>query len=156
MVTAGVAAQSDSPILLHSGVSKTYRLIWAVALPEDGRLDLDCDSDGDGCEDLAGYTCTPLARAYGLLSRLLDQQLLENPDGHLKSGVASRFSARVAQQNGEVCAATCRRHYDRALACKRRVQFVWDLVSCHANFESLAGILDASKIPALVASGEWQ
>ncbi len=156
VVTADMTAQSGSPVLLHSGVPKTYHLIWAVALPEDGWPELDCDSDEDGCEDLAGYTCTPLARAYDLLSHLLDQQLLENPDGHLKSGVASRFSARVAQQNGEVCAATCRRHYDRALACKRRVQFVWDLVSCHANFESLAGILDASKIPTLAASGEWQ
>ncbi len=155
VVTADVAARAGTPILLHSDVPKTYHLLWDAALPEDGWLD--CDSDGEGCEDLAGYTCTPLARAYDLLSHLLHQQLLENPDGRLKSGVASRFSARIAQQNGEVCAATCRRHYDRAVACKRRVQFVWDLVSCHADFESLVGILDASKIQTLASEeGEWQ
>ncbi len=152
VVTAETGAQSGPPILFHSGLPKLYHLLWGAAIPEDGSMDGDSPDDGEGCQDLAGYTCTPLARAYDLFANLLFQHLLDDPaTGHVQSGVATRLSARIAQQNGEVAAAVCRRHYDRALSSNQRVCFVWDLVSARAPFERLSGILDASKIPGLAA-----
>ena len=150
-----LTVESGPPLLLYSGVPKLYHLLWGATVPEDeGVVHSDTPGEEDSCEyeDLSGYTCTPLARAYDLFSNLLDQHAMEDPaTGHVKSGVAARLSARIAQQNGAVAAAACRRHYDRALSSNRRVRFVWDLVSAGARFESLACIIDASKVPTLAA-----
>ena len=155
VITAELAAETGSPIMLHSGVPMIYHLLWGADVPELTLPNSDSETE-DACEDLSGYACTPLARAYDLLSHLLDQQILEQPDGHMKSGMVSRLSARIVKQNGEVSAATCLRHYHRSLTCKRKIQFVWDLAACHAEFDSLAGILDATTIPGILdMQGRW-
>jgi len=107
------------------------------------------DSCEEGiCEDFAGYTCTPLQRAYDLFQRLLEQELLVDSDGHIESGVVSRISARIGIQNGQVAADMCRIHCDRAITTKGRLAFVWDLVdSAKADFDALPSISDASKVP---------
>ena len=143
---------TGSPLLLHSGVPKHYYLLWNVNLTTgDDWPDVSEDSCEEGiCEDFAGYTCTPLQRAYDLFQRLLEQELLVDSDGHIESGVVSRISARIGIQNGQVAADMCRIHWDRAIATKGRLAFVWDLVdSAKADFDALPSISDASKVPTL-------
>ena len=143
---------TGSPLLLHSGVPKHYYLLWNVNLTTgDDWPDVSEDSCEEGiCEDFAGYTCTPLQRAYDLFQRLLEQELLVDSDGHIESGVVSRISARISIQNGQVAADMCRIHWDRAIATKGRLAFVWDLVdSAKADFDALPSIWDASKVPTL-------
>ena len=137
---------------MFTGVPKVFNLFWNASLDDEGVDSLSdaYEDDYDSCSDLAGYTCTPLVRAYDLFANLLDQSLLEDvATGHIRSGIASHFATKMAQQNGEVAASLARERYDRVLAAHRRVEFVWDFVSCSASFDSLHAILDASKIPLL-------
>ena len=139
-----------SPLLLHSGVQKQYYVLWNTNLTKDDIPDVSDDSCSEAiCEDLSGYTCTPLQRAYDLFQRLLEQELLADSIGHIDSGVVSRISTRVGIQNGEVAAELCRNRWDRAIAAKERVSFVWDLVDVKADFDALSCILDATRIPRL-------
>jgi hypothetical protein len=143
---------TGSPLLLHSGVPKHYYLLWNVNLTTgDDWPDVSEDSCEEGiCEDFAGYTCTPLQRAYDLFQRLLEQELLVDSGGHIESGVVSRISARIGIQNGQVAADMCRIHCDRAITTKGRLAFVWDLVdSAKADFDALPSVWDASKVPTL-------
>ena len=49
----------------------------------------------------------------------------------------------------------CRIRWDRAVAAKERVSFVWDLVgSSKADFDGLSYINDAGKIPTLKTSND--
>jgi hypothetical protein len=71
-------------------------------------------------------------------------------DGHIESGAVSRISVRIGIQNGQVAVEMCRIHWDRAIATKGRLAFVWDLVdSAKADFDALPSISDASKVPTL-------
>ena len=143
---------TGSPLLLHSGVPKHYYVLWNVNPTKgDDWPDESEDSCEEGiCEDFAGYTCTPLQRAYDLFQRLLEQELMVDSGGHIESGVVSRISARIGIQNGQVAADMCRIHWDRAITAKGRLAFVWDLVdSAKANFDALPSIWDASKVPTL-------
>ena len=143
---------TGSPLLLHSGVPKHYYLLWNVNLTRgDDWPDASEDSCEEGvCEDFAGYTCTPLQRAYDLFQRLLEQELLVDSDGHIDSGVVSRISARIGIQNGQVANDMCRIHWDRAITTKGRLAFVWDFVdSSKADFDALSTIWDATKVPTL-------
>ena len=107
------------------------------------------------CEDLSGYACTPLQRAYDLFQRLLEQELLADSAGHIDSGVVARITPRVGLQNGEVAAEMCRIRWDRAIAANERISFVWDLVdSAKADFDALSIIWDAGKIPTLKTSND--
>jgi hypothetical protein len=147
---------TSSPLLLHSGVPKHYYLLWNANLTQDDIPDVSDDSCEEAiCEDLSGYTCTPLQRAYDLFQRLLEQELLADSIGHIDSGVVSRITPRVGLQNGEVAAEMCRIRWDRAVAAKEPVSFVWDLVdSAKADFDALSCILDAGKIPTLKTSND--
>ena len=146
------ASRTGSPLLMFTGVPKVFNLFWNASLDDEG-VDSSSDpyeDDYDSCSDLAGYTCTPLARAYDLFLNLLDQSLFEDAaTGHIRSGIGSHFATKITQQNGEVAASLARERYDRVLATHRRVEFVWDLVDCSASFDSLHAILDASNIPML-------
>lgn len=162
MISTTPVTKTGFPILMHSNLPKTYHLLWDVDVAQVKDQDRDSDKDDCcnseestcesntcqdiACEDVAGYACTPLAKAYDILSHLIDQHLAEQPNGHLKSGVSSRFFADIAKHNGEMCAKTCRQHYERSLAYKRKIQFVWDLVACDAEFEALLAIHDTSVI----------
>ena len=156
--TAEPAASTDSPLLLHTGLPKKYHLLWGAGLSTDasdetsGASDDDCNAEMT--EDVAGYTCTPLARAYDLFDHLLEMQLLEEDAAtESKFGIVARLSAKMRQQNGDVAAAMCRRHYDRVMSTKGRVGFAWDLVSANIDgFDSLKTIFDAGVVPSL-ASG---
>ena len=137
---------------MFTGVPKVFNLFWNASLDDEGVDSLSdaYEDDYESCSDLAGYTCTPLVRAYDLFANLLDQSLLEDvATGHIRSGIASHFATKMAQQNGEVAASLARGRYDRVLATHRRVEFVWDFVDCSASFDSLHAILDASNIPLL-------
>ena len=141
---------TSSPLLLHSGLPKHYYLLWQANLSNDGLPDVSEDSCEEAtCEDFAGYACTPLTKAYDLFQRLLEQELLADSIGHIDSGVVSRVSHRVCLRNGEVAAAICRNRWDRAIAARERVSFVWDLVDVKADFSALSCILDAAQIPRL-------
>ena len=155
--TVEPAVNTDSPLLLHTGVPRKFHLFWGAGLPNDD-LDLDDpsgvddDFDAEVTEDVAGYTCTPLARAYDLFANLLETQLLEEDAS--KSGIVARLSGRMQQQNGEVAASMCRRHYDRMLSTKGcRVGFAWDLVNANIDgFDSLKSIFDAGVVPSIASS----
>ena len=145
-------------MLLHTGLPRKYHLLWGAGLSTDasdetsGASDDDCNAEMT--EDVAGYTCTPLARAYDLFDHLLEMQLLEEDAAtESKFGIVARLSAKMQQQNGDVAAAMCRRHYDRVMSTKGRVGFAWDLVSANIDgFDSLKTIFDAGVVPSL-ASG---
>ena len=145
------ASRTGSPLLMFTGVPKVFNLFWNAT--RDDCLETSSDlyeDDDDFCSDLAGYTCTPLARAYDLFLNLLDQNLFEDAaTGHIRSGIGSHFATKITQQNGELAASLARERYYRVLATHRRVEFVWDLVDCSASFDSLHAILDASNIPML-------
>ena len=81
-------------------------------------------------------------------------QLLEEETAtESKFGVVARLSSKMQQQNGDVAAAMCRRHYDRVMSIKGRVGFAWDLVNANMDgFDSLKTIFDAGVVPSL-ASG---
>ena len=153
------AVNTDSPLLLHTGLPRKYHLLWGAGLSNDGIDDRPGVSDDDCgaelAEDVAGYTCTPLARAYDLFEHLLEMQLFEqdaSTDSN-KFGIVARLSAKMKQQNGEVAAAMCRRHYDRVLSTKGKVGFAWHLVNANIDgFCSLKAIVDAGVVPSL-ASG---
>jgi hypothetical protein len=153
------AASTDSPLLLHTGLPRKYHLLWGAGLSTDASDDIsgasDDDCDGEVTEDVAGYACTPLARAYDLFDHLLEMQLLEEDAAtDCKFGIVARLSTKMQQQNGEVAAAMCRRHYDRVLSTKYKgVGFAWDLVSANIDgFDSLKTVFDAGIVPSL-ASG---
>ena len=145
-----------SPLLIHSNVPKQYYLLWNANLTKDDIPDVSEDSCEEAlCEDLSGYTCTPLQRAFDLFQRLLEQELLADSTGYIDSGVVSRITPRVGLQNGEVAAEMCRIRWDRAVAAKERVSFVWDLVdSSKVDFDGLSYINDAGKIPTLKTSND--
>ena len=152
------AVSTDSPLLLHSGLPRKYHLLWGAGLSADASDDSSVASDDDCSgaitEDVAGYACTPLARAYDLFDHLLEMQLLEeDATTESKFGIVARLSAKMQQQNGDVAAAMCRRHYDRVMSTKGRVGFAWDLVNANIDgFDSLKTIFDAGVVP-LLASG---
>ena len=110
-----------------TGVPRKYHLVWGAGLPNDDLDDLSMDDDefdAEVTEDVSGYACTPLALAYDLFAHLLETQLLE--DDASKSGIVARLSGKMQQQNGEVAASMCRRHYERMLSMKGcRVGFAW-------------------------------
>ena len=144
-------AGMDSPLLLHTGVPRVYHLLWGGTLPADDLDDVsgtdNNDFDAEVTEDVSGYACTPLARAYDLFDHLLEMQLLSQDAG--KSGIVARLSGKMQRQNGEVAASMCRRHYDRGCP----VGFAWDLVNANMDgFETLKGIFDAGVIPAIASS----
>ena len=156
LLTVEPASNTDSPLLLHTGVPRKYHLLWGVTLPND---DMDCLSDVDindvyaeATEDVSGYACTPLARAYDLFAHLLEGQLLEEDPS--RSGIVARLSGRMQQQNGEVAASMCRRHYDRMLTMKGcPVGFAWDFRNANVDgFDSLKSIFDAGAIPSIAVS----
>ena len=150
------AVNTDSPLLLHTGVPRKYHLLWGAALPNSDMDDSsemdDDDCDAEVTEDVSGYACTPLARAYDLFAHLLDMQLREEDSSN--SGIVARLSGRMHQQNGEVAASMCRRHYDRMLWMKGcPVGFAWDLRNANAEgFDSLKSIFDAGAVPAISSS----
>ena len=162
MITTTPITKTGFPILMHSNLRKSYHLLWDVDVAQIQAHGQHSDKDGifkncdivhessnyqdDVCEDVAGYTCTPLARAYDIFNHLVDQHLTEQPNGHLKSGMSSRFFANVTKHNGEMCSATCRQMNEKSLFCNHQVQFVWDLVACDAEFEALLAIHDSSVI----------
>jgi hypothetical protein len=154
--TAEPAVNTDSPLLLHTGVPRKYHLFWGAALPNDDTGDIsemeDDDFDAEVTEDVSGYACTPLARAYDLFAHLLEMQLLEEDPSH--SGIVARLSGRMQQQNGEVAASMCRRHYDRMFSMKGcPVGFAWDLRNANVDgFDSLKSIFDAGAIPSIASS----
>ncbi len=138
-------------------------MFWGATLSEhelpDASDDTSDDDDGRNnsgmCEDFAGYTCTPLTRAYDLFHRLLEQQLLaEDASGHVASGVAGRISARISLRNGEVAAEMCRRRWDQAVVAREKISFVWDFVDATkaTSFDSLTCILDAGKVRTLATA----
>ena len=152
------AVNTDSPLLLYTGISKKYHLLWNASLLNDhcdnmsSCLENDCNTDV--VEDVAGYTCTPLALAYDLFNQLLELQLIEEDTStRNKCGVVARLSADMHQQNGEVTASVCRRHYDKMMGMKGRVGFVWELVNANMdNFDSLNNIFDAGSVPVLASA----
>ena len=162
MITTTPGMNTGFPILMHSNLFKTHHLLWDVEVAQVQRQgqhsgkDIGSNNEDDvyessdyqdnTCEDVAGYTCTPLAKAYDILNHLVYLHLTEQSNGHLKSGMSSRFFADITKHNGEMCAATCRQMYERSLVYKRQVQFVWDLVACDAEFEALLAIHDSSVI----------
>ena len=153
--TVEPAVNTDSPLLLHTGVPRKYHLFWGAALPnnEDDFSEMDDeDFDAEVTEDVSGYACTPLARAYDLFAHLLEMQLLEEDPSH--SGIVARLSGRMHQQNGEVAASMCRRHYDRMFSMKNcPVGFAWDLRNANVDgFDSLKNIFDAGAIPSISSS----
>jgi hypothetical protein len=158
--TVEPALSTDSPLLLHTGLPRKYHLIWGADLSNNvigdfaGSLDDACDAEVT--EDVAGYACTPLARAYDLFDHLLEMQLLEeDASAHSKFGIVARLSAKMNQQNGEVAAAMCRRHYDRVLSSKGRVGFAWDLMNANVDgFYSLKTIFDAGVVPSLESAAK--
>ena len=150
--TVEPAVNTDSPLLLHTGVPRKYQLIWGAALPDNNlgdRSEMDDDREAEVTEDVSGYTCTPLARAYDLFAYLLEMQLLE--EDVCRSGIVARLSESMKEQNGEVAASVCRRHYNRILSTHTcRVGFVWDLVNANVDgFDSLKSILDAGVVPSI-------
>ena len=153
--TAEPAVNTDSPLLICTGVPRKYHLVWGAGLPNDDLDDLSMDDDefdAEVTEDVSGYACTPLALAYDLFAHLLETQLLE--DDASKSGIVARLSGKMQQQNGEVAASMCRRHYERMLSMKGcRVGFAWDLVNANVDgFDSLKAIFDAGVIPSISSS----
>ena len=153
--TVEPAVNTDSPLLLHTGVPRKYHLFWGAALPnnEDDISEIeDEEFDAEVTEDVSGYTCTPLARAYDLFAHLLAMQLLEEDSSDF--GIVARLSGKMQQQNGEVAASMCRRHYKRMLSMKGcRVGFAWDLVNANVDgFDSLKAIFDAGVIPSISSS----
>ena len=79
--TVEPAVSTDSPLLLHAGLPRKYNLLWGAELAADdsddqsGHSDTDCHSEVT--EDMAGYACTPLTRAY---------DLFDQPTGDAASG----------------------------------------------------------------------
>ena len=108
--------------------------------------------DEEVTEDVSGYIFTPLALAYDLFAHLLETQLLEEDAS--KYGIVARLSGKMQQQNGEVAASMCRRHYERMLSMKgSRVGFAWALVNANRDgFDSLIAIFDAGVIPSMSSS----
>ena len=150
------AASTDSPLLLQTGLPRKYHLLWGVGLSTDdsddssGASDDKCDAEVT--EDVAGYTCTPLARAYDLFDHLLEMQLLEEDTStQSKFGIVARLSAKMQQRNGWGAADMCRRHYDRAMCTKGNgVGFAWELVNANIHgFDALKATFDAGVIPSL-------
>ena len=131
-------------------------MLWGGTPPNDDLDDVsdtnNNDFDAEVTEDVSGYACTPLARAYDLFDHLLEMQLLSQDAG--KCGIVARLSGRMQQQNGEVAASMCRRHYDRISSTKGcPVGFAWDLVNANVDgFDSLKGIFDAGVIPSIASS----
>ena len=153
--TAEPAVNTDSPLLICTGVPRKYHLVWGAGLANDDFGDLSMDNDdfdAEVTEDVSGYACTPLALAYDLFAHMLETQLLE--DDTSKSGIVARLSGKMQQQNGEVAASMCRRHYERMLSMKgSRVGFAWDLVNANVDsFDSLKAIFDAGVIPSISSS----
>ena len=153
--TAELAVNTDSALLLHTGVPRKYHLFWGAALPnnEDDFSEMDDEYfDAEVTEDVSGYAWTPLARAYDLFAHLLEMQLLEEDPS--QSGIVARLSGRMQQQNGEIAASMCRRHYDRMFSMKRcPVGFAWDLRNANVDgFDSLKTIFDAGAIPSMSSS----
>jgi hypothetical protein len=151
--TAEPAVSTDSPLLLHAGLPRKYNLLWGAELAADdsddqsGHSDTDCHSEVT--EDMAGYACTPLTRAYDLFDNLLEMQLLEEDVAtESKFGIVSRLSAKMQQQNGEVAAAMCRRHCARVMYTKGKgAGFAWELINANTDgFDSLKVIFDAGVV----------
>lgn len=148
------ATNTASPLLVRTGVPRKYHLLWGAGLSTDDMNDIswmddDFELDRGDFSDVAGYTCTPLARAYDLFSHLLDMSLFE--EEVCTSGVVSRLSHRMTQQNGEVAASMCRRHCDMSRRISSsKVGFAWDFINVMIDgFDTLKGVFDAGFIPSL-------
>ena len=66
---------------MFTGVPKVFNLFWNASLDDEG-VDSQSDAyedDYDSCSDLAGYTCTPLVRAYDLFAILLEASSFHHP-----------------------------------------------------------------------------
>ena len=140
--------ESSSPntvVVKSAGAAGAYFLLWGVELPDS---DAEAAEDAqESVNDIDGYFCTPIERAYALFDRLLDENLVaEDP---LDGGAVTRLLGRTMhRQNGHISSQTAARQYDSSWRSTERLSFVFDFMPCEtATFDHLRFLHDAARSP---------
>ena len=146
-VNAEDARNTFAALAVSTGLRDEYTLLWGAG--ED-----DSDSEGEFNEDDAGYQTDPIATIYSLLEKHLQIESSQNDDSWWAGGLMQRLTKHMNKNDVSAANGEARDYAGVHRRVGKPLLFMFDLVGCDSDFDSLRFVVDAARPPHSAANFE--
>ena len=134
-------------LAVSTGMRDQYTLLWGAG--ED-----DSDSEGEFDDDEPGYKTDPVAAIYALLEKHLQVESSQNDDSWWAGGLMQRLTKHMNKNDASAASGTARDYASFHKRIGKQILFVYDLLGCESQFDSLRFVIDAVRPPQTSANFE--
>ena len=136
---------SGTCIPIGTGARGVFRLLWGARMPDE-------TSDESETESMQSmeYETTPMAVAYALLEQTFREDMTaDSADAahHVSGGAMQRLASCMGHCDVKSAVRVVEEDVTTRLQSKLPLLFVYDVVRCDEDFDSLRFVLDAERPP---------